>query len=80
MSDPHSPPFKTPSDAAMGDYIAVGIYGDPIRDNFEAEPPRYRYPSSSVSRRLSAKHRLFIAAWFIAIFVISAAVSPYLLN
>jgi len=82
MADPHEPLSKTSFDATTGDLIAAGIYGDHVRENFEAVPSalRHRYPSGSASRHISPKRRILIAVWFIAIFAISAFASPYILN
>ncbi len=82
MADPHEPSSKTSFDATMGDLFAAGIYGDPVRDNFASEPPssiRHDLTNSNF-RHASPKRRLFIVVWLFAIFVISALVSPYILN
>ncbi|MBV1692691.1 hypothetical protein KRR38_34940 [Novosphingobium sp. G106] len=82
MADPHEHPSRTSFDATTGDLIAAGIYGDIVRDNFDAVPSALRHSNApnSIYRHVSTKRRLLIAGWFIAIFVISALVSPYILN
>ena len=80
MSDLHEPPSKTSFDAMMGDLMAVGVYGDPVRDSFEKLPLHSRSSPGHKSRPASPKHRLVVAAWFVAIFAITAAASPYVLN
>jgi hypothetical protein len=82
MADPHEPSSKTSFDATMGDLFAAGLYGDPVRDNFASGPSAsIRHDlTNSTFRHASPRRRLLIVVWFVAIFVISALVSPYIIN
>lgn len=80
MADLHEPNSRTSFDAMMGDLMAVGLYGDPVGENFENSSLRDQDLPASDTWHVSPTHQLFRAAWFVAIFVISAAISPYILN
>ena len=82
MSDERWPQNKTPLDAAMGDPLAAGFYGDQVRDQFDASGPGSQNAISRVlgEGRLPIGKRIAIGLWFIAVFLVSALVSPYLFN
>lgn len=80
MSDERWPHNKTPLDAAMGDPLAAGFYGDRVRDQFETAGLSSQSASSGPIGRLPIGKRLAIGFWLTGVFLVSALVSPYLFN
>lgn len=80
MSDDRWPHNKTPLDAAMGDPLAAGFYGDRVRDQFDKPGLGSQSTNSGALDRFPIRKRLAIGFWLIGVFLVSALVSPYLFN